>query len=307
VRPWHVHLRAGLFLPVLWTAWFLPVGAQRRLARWTARFVFRLAPRLRRRLEKNLGRVLGRHDPARLRAAVLAVLAHYGDYLLDFFALQRGRRDRLLRSSRGDERLRAAAAQGRGVILATAHLGSWEMAALFLADQARAITVVSAPEEIGYLGALRSSIRSGQRHDELLLGGDPMAALDLLERLRGGGMVGMQLDRAVGSSFASVPFCGARLKMPRGPARLARASGAPIVPVFALFAEGGGYELVVEEPVDPRGITEEELQMRLAAVLERHVRARPEQWLMMQDPWDDGAPPGRPAPSAAHAASGADA
>jgi KDO2-lipid IV(A) lauroyltransferase len=288
VKPWHHHLRVILFVPVLLTAWFLPARAQRRLARVTARFVHVLAPRLRARLEKNLSRALGGGaPPARLKEAVLAALVNYGDYLLDFLALQRRRRRGLLRSSAGAERLQAAAAQGRGVILATAHLGSWEMAALFLSDEARTLTLVSAPEEIAYLGALRSAIRSEQRHGELLVGRDPMAVLALLEKLRAGGMVGMQLDRAVGDSYASVPFCGARLRMPRGPARLALASDAFVVPVFALFAQGGGYDLVIEEPIDPRGRTEEELLARFAAVLERYVRAHPEQWLMMQDPWDD--------------------
>jgi len=75
--------------------------------------------------------------------------------------------------------------------------------------------------------------------------------------------------------------------MPRGPARLAHASEALLVPVFATIAEDGSYDLVIEPPIDPRGLTEAELMARLAALLERKVRAHPEQWLMMQDPWDD--------------------
>jgi KDO2-lipid IV(A) lauroyltransferase len=222
---------------------------------------------------------------------VLQVLTNYGYYVLDFFALQRRRDDSMLRSRCGREHLVAAAAEHRGVILVTAHLGSWEMAARFMADEARSLTLVSAPEEIGYLGDLRSAIRSGQRHDELLLGRDPMAGLELLQRLRSGGMVGMQLDRAVGSSYTSVPFCGGRIRMPRGPARLAHASEALLVPVYATLAEGGGYDLVIEPPIDPRGLDEAALMDRLARLLERVVRSHPEQWLMMQDPWDDAAAP----------------
>jgi KDO2-lipid IV(A) lauroyltransferase len=296
-RPWHYYLRSTLFVVVLATAWLVPRRGQRWLSWITARCIVALAPRLRRRLAKNLSRAMdGERDPARLRAATYRVLEHYGQYLLDFLAMRVGRGAKLRRGTPRTERLREAAAHGRGVILATAHLGSWEMAARFLADEARSVTLVSVPEEIGYLGALRSSIRAGFDHDEVLLGGDPMAALALLEKLRQGGLVGMQLDRVAGDRFSSVPFCGARLKMPRGPARLAHATGAPIVPVFALFTDDGHYELVIEEPLDPAGLDEDEIQRRLAALLESKVRAYPDQWLMMQDPWDDALPSSEPRP-----------
>jgi KDO2-lipid IV(A) lauroyltransferase len=268
---------------------FLPRGARRWLARITARFVYLLAPRLRRRIEKNLSRIIpGELSKARLKESVLTVLMHYGDYVLDFLALLRGDRESMLRGSRGEERLQVAASSGRGVILATAHLGSWEMAALFLARRDYRVTLVSIPEEIGWLGRLRSKIRSAQRHQEILLG-SPMAAIDLMNRLRAGEFVGVQLDRATGGASASIPFCGHRLRMPRGPARLARATGASILPVFALSIEDGRYELVIEEPIDPAGLDEAEILDRLARLLERYVRTYPEQWLMMQDPWDDEA------------------
>lgn len=269
---------------------FLPRAVRRRLARITARFVYVLAPRLRRRIEKNLTRVApGPLSKERLKRSVLTVLVHYGDYVLDFLALLRGDRESMLRGSQGEERLQLAASNGRGVILATAHLGSWEMAALFLARRSYRVTLVSIPEEIGWLGRLRSRIRSAQRHDEILLGGNPMAAIELMNRLRAGEFVGVQLDRATGGASASIPFCGHRLRVPRGPARLAHATGASILPVFALSMEDGRYELVIEEPIDPAGLDEAAILDRLARLLERYVRSYPEQWLMMQDPWDDEA------------------
>jgi KDO2-lipid IV(A) lauroyltransferase len=288
-RPWHHYLRSALFGVVFATS-LLPRGARRALARITARFVYVLAPRLRRRLEKNLSRVMsGEISPGRLRDSATAVLVHYGDYVLDFLALLRGNRDSLLRESRGEEQLQRAASTGRGVILATAHLGSWEMAAMFLARRSHRVTLVSIPEEIGWLGRLRSRIRTAQHHDEILLGGSPMAAIELMNRLRAGEFVGVQLDRATDGTSASVPFCGHLLRMPRGPARLAHATGASILPVFALSREDGRYDLVIEEPIDPTGLDEAAILARLAALLERYVRNYPEQWLMMQDPWDDKA------------------
>ena len=298
-RPWHHYLRSALFVVVLGTS-FLPRWARRGLARITARFVYVLAPRLRRRIEKNLSRVMvGALPPARLRASTVAVLVHYGDYVLDFLSLLRGDVGRWRGATTGEERLERAMTAGRGVLLATAHLGSWEMAALFLARRTQRVTLVSMPEEIGWLGRLRSRIRSSQSHEEVLLGNDPMAVIELLNRLRAGEFVGVQIDRVAGGGAANVPFCGHHLVMPRGPARLAHATGAWILPVFAITAADGKYDLVVEEPIDPTGLDEPAIQAKLAGLLECYVRRHPEQWLMMQDPWSDAAAAGRVGAAAA--------
>lgn len=273
---------------------FLPRSVRRGLARITARFVYVLAPRLRRRIEKNLSRVLdGEVTPARLRTSVLAVLVNYGDYVLDFLALLRGNQGPSKGVTTGEEWLQRAGTAGRGVLLATAHLGSWEMAALFLSRRTSRVTLVSLPEEIGWLGRLRSRIRGAQSHEEVLLGDDPMAVIELMERLRAGHFVGVQMDRVAGGGAASVPFCGHHLFMPRGPARLAHATGAWILPVFAITAADGRYDLVIEEPIDPKGLDEAAIQAKLACLLEKYVRRHPEQWLMMQDPWNDAAASGR--------------
>jgi KDO2-lipid IV(A) lauroyltransferase len=288
-RPWHHYLRSALFLVVFATS-LLPRRARRSLARLTARFVYVLAPRLRRRIEKNLTRVLGGDvAPGRLRASVVAVLVNYGDYVLDFLALLRGDPQRWRGATTGEDGLQRARTAGRGVLLATAHLGSWEMAALFLSQRMTSVTLVSLPEEIGWLGRLRSRIRNSRSHKEVLLGDDPMAVIELMTRLRAGEFVGVQLDRVAGGGAATVPFCGHRLFMPRGPARLAHATGAWILPVFAFTGPDGRYDLIIEEPIDPEGLDEAAIQAKLAGLLETHVRRHPEQWLMMQDPWNDAA------------------
>ena len=259
VRPWHHYLRQILFLPMLAAAWLAPRSVQRWLASTTARFVYVLAPRLRRRLERNLRQARPGATPDQIRRSVIAVLRNYGCYLLDFFALMRGPRPDLLRREAGPEVLQALLDRGKGAILATAHLGSWEIAGLALARKQAGVAMVSAAEEIGYLGALRTRIRGQLRHREILLEDGPHAMIELLGRLRDGGLVGLQMDRVGRAASLAVPFLGARLRMPRGPARLATLSGAPILPVFAVFNEEGTYDLIAEEPIDPEGRTEEEL------------------------------------------------
>jgi KDO2-lipid IV(A) lauroyltransferase len=275
-----------LFLPVLGTAWFTPYSVQRWLARTTARFVYVLAPRLRRRLLHNQRMVQPDASEEEIRRSALSVLRHYGYYLLDFFSLRLGLRKDILRRSATPRSFEQLQQNGRGVIFATAHIGSWEIAGFALAMRGAEAAMVSDAEEIGYLGSLRSRIRQRLQHDEVLLQEGPHASIDLLHRLRSGGLVGLQMDRGgQGTGMQSVPFLKGHLKMPRGPARLAVLTNACILPVFALFNEEGTYDLMAEPAIDPKGLREEEILQRLAGILESYVQRYPDQWLMMQNPW----------------------
>jgi hypothetical protein len=73
--------------------------------------------------------------------------------------------------------------------------------------------------------------------------------------------------------------------------RIARDSGAPIVPTFAR-REGDGYMILIEEPffVPKTDNVEADVQAGLellVAVLERNLRAAPDQWVMFQRVWTD--------------------
>ena len=76
-------------------------------------------------------------------------------------------------------------------------------------------------------------------------------------------------------------------------ARLALRTGAPIVPVFADFAPGGGYRVTFAPPVElPAGEGEEavaELTRRCLALVEAATREAPERWFWLHDRWK-GAP-----------------
>jgi lauroyl/myristoyl acyltransferase len=63
----------------------------------------------------------------------------------------------------------------------------------------------------------------------------PFLTFEILRRaLASGGIVGMLGDAMRGSDVIELPFLGATMAFPAGPARLAAATGAPIVPAFAV-------------------------------------------------------------------------
>jgi lauroyl/myristoyl acyltransferase len=70
------------------------------------------------------------------------------------------------------------------------------------------------------------------------------------EHLRAGGMVVIALDGQEGDSTLEVPCLGRRIRLRRGPAILARLSGAPLIPITQHWEPyGGKVRLTVHDPL----------------------------------------------------------
>jgi lauroyl/myristoyl acyltransferase len=70
------------------------------------------------------------------------------------------------------------------------------------------------------------------------------------EHLQAGGMVVIALDGQEGDSTLEVPCLGRRIRMRRGPAMLARLSGAPLIPITQNWEPyGGKVRVTVHEPL----------------------------------------------------------
>jgi len=96
----------------------------------------------------------------------------------------------------------------------------------------------------------------------------------------------LSADQVAARDGERFPFLHGVAPFSLWPARLALASGAPIVPAFNVRTPGGGYRLHLEPPIFPgEGETPEALLLRLVAILERYVRDYPEQWLMIRPFW----------------------
>ena len=80
--------------------------------------------------------------------------------------------------------------------------------------------------------------------------------------------------------FASVPFFNKQLELPTGPIRLALATGATLLPVFAVTEANGEFEVSIEEPLYPSSnpATIEDIAAAYAKRLEPFVLKHPDQW-----------------------------
>lgn len=230
-----------------------------------------------RRLRTNLARVAPREDPESL---VRAGMRSYARYWRELFALP-GMDHAKLRclvelGLRGREHLDAAVARGRGVVLALPHAGNWELAGLWLAGRYGPFATLAErlrPESL-YRRFVAARAELGI---EVLAG--PRA---LRRRLADGGIVGLLADRDLGPAGMEVEFFGATSRFPTGPARLAHASGAVLLPAACWFTEQG-WGTRIHPPVDPRDPLA--ATQALADRFAEEIRAHPSDWHMLAEPW----------------------
>ena len=136
----------------------------------------------------------------------------------------------------GFEHVTAALERGTGAILALPHLGGWEWAGRWLADQGHRMTVVveriEPPELFDWFVRLRNELGM----TVVPLGPVPRSAV--LQALRDNEIVCLLCDRDIQGGGVEVEFFGERTTLPAGPATLALRSGAPILPVGVYFTGG---------------------------------------------------------------------
>jgi len=244
-------------------------------------------PEVRRRIVRNLRRVHGRRGIWREQLDAVETLANYAACFAE--AIGSDREDARPRVKvRGEERLRAALAQG-GVVLVTAHIGPWELTAQqFGRALAADVILVMEREPNAEAGDLQDRQRSERGLKVLHIGAHPTDALPLITHLKKGGVAALQLDRVPPSGrVVDVSLFGAPFRAPEGPFRLAGLSGAQVVPVFARRHGFFDYELEVSEPVAlGRRPTAEELRaaaQQAISAMERFVSASPTQWFHFSD------------------------
>ncbi|GAG49860.1 unnamed protein product, partial [marine sediment metagenome] len=128
----------------------------------------------------------------------------------------------------GVERLQAVLAGGRGAVCITGHLGNWELAGHCLAVNGVPLHALYRPLENPYLDRLLRRMReqSGMRVYE-----KRDAVRGMLRVLRAGEAVGLLVDQDGGDAGVFVPFFGRLASTLPTAARIARRTGAAILPV----------------------------------------------------------------------------
>jgi len=267
----------------------LPRRVSYLIATLVGDIIYLVSPRIRGSIASNVKHVLGAEsDDAAVRSVVRGVLRNASKNYLDLIRIPRMKPEEIKRqvTPHGVHHLADALASGRGVMLLTAHLGSFDMAVQLLAvHSVRTTILVEALEP----ERLLDHVVSLRRNKGLNIIPAKSGALQaMLQSLRNGEIVLIACDRDVTGEAPKALFFGEETRLPDIGVRLALRTGAAIIPVFNLRRDNGQYDVYVEPPIEvaPNGDgTVAEHMNEVIHVMEKYIRSCPEQWAVLEPVW----------------------
>jgi KDO2-lipid IV(A) lauroyltransferase len=244
---------------------------------------FLAAPGARRGVRANLAVVAPERNTS---ATVRRIFVEQTRNYVEIFSIPRLDPQKLLGQIRADgwEHVVRAYEEGKGVILASAHLGPVSFVGQMVLAHGYPVAL---PVEVETSEFQRSVNRARGGAGLQLIRTD--SALGIFRVLREGKVLGILADRAVTGVGERVEFFGREALLPSAAVVLSLRTGAPLIPSFAGRTHGmltASFEPPLEIPhTGDRDADVREGIQRFARVLERYVRRTPEQWTVFEDFW----------------------
>ena len=288
--------RVALFKTLATAMEFAPERVDRWIGEQVAGTVGRLSGGPRSNLRANVRRALGssQAQPSSelLDRYVDRGFETYGRYWAEgakLPAISQANVNKQFCFSEGLEHLQAAAATGRGVVIAIPHIGSWEWGGAFMANIGLPMHAVAEaldpPELFEWFAKKRRAI--GIEVAPL----NEQAGTVLLSTIKAGKIVGLLCDRDIQHNGIPTRLLGEEVTIPAGPATLALRTGAVLLAGACYAGPGDGHHAVFTPPIPTErlGKLREDVSrvtQLVADELGGLIRRAPDQWHVLQPRFD---------------------
>lgn len=279
------------FLILQWTMARLPRSLAYALAVLVARMAWIFARRARRLLMANLQIALPERTPAELRWIAWRNFRNHSKAYADLMKLPVARVEDLrpLLHLEGVDHLETALQRGKGVLVISAHMGSWEIAAAIWSATIAPVSLFAEelePREL-YDWYRQTRARLGISVLPLSRGG----LRRVIQALEAHEMVVTAIDRDILGTGLRLDFFGRPARIPAGPAAIALKHGTPLLPVCVYRRSDDSYQAVgfppiFAEPTGNRAADERRVTGQLLRRLEEMIRQHPDQWHMPHPIWE---------------------
>lgn len=268
---------------------YLPASIGYIIAYIVADTVYALSPGLRQTISDNMRHVLGPEaDNNEIKRAARGVLRNTAKNYFDLVKVPR------MKLSDIETRMtihnfpyfEQALNKGKGVILTTAHLGSFDIAVQMLARRSIKTTVMVEPLQPPSLHKHVTSLR--QSNGISFVPAEVGSMGLMLRSLHRGEVVLLVCDRDIAGNGLKSDFFGSETTLPTAAVRIAMRTGAAIVPVFNLRRGDGYFDAYFEPAVDiipsGNGAVAKNLE-QVVNVMEKYIKECPEQWVVLSPIW----------------------
>lgn len=273
----------------------LPLPVLYRVVDWIADLAYYLDRGRAQGLKKNLEHITQTlHDPRPVSALARRSYRHMATYMAEFFGTPGYPPHALAQRVRitGQEHLEAALRQGRGVLLLSAHYSNWELCASMVAYLGYPVHVVANQHPNPRVQRLFQQPRAHNGVQTLDVYHSVRPTFKLLKQ---NSVVALMADRDLSGTGIPIQFFGRAVAFPRGPARFAIGSRAPVVFTFIRRRHDRSYELTYSPPIFPPTSGEREanvaaLTQSFARIIESEVAKDPTQYTVFFPIWEASAP-----------------
>lgn len=204
----------------------------------------------------------------------------FGMMILDRFAVYAGQKKRFKIKIDGVEYYNSLNEGEKGFILASAHIGNFEITGYLLKSDRKTIHAVAFDGETADIKANRNKVLNANSIKIVPLKGDMSHLFTIMNALRNGDIVCMPCDRILGSKkHITTNFLGYPAKFPAGIYAISKSMEVPVLGIFTFKTSIKGYTVFVRQLRD-------NTPFEYVKEMERLVKSHPCQFFNYYDFWE---------------------
>lgn len=269
----------------------LPLKLAYSLAKRVSCIQYFLSKKDRDSVAQNLS-VITKKDIKECRKLAMKVFKNFGLYLVDFFRMQNLSKEDIRKRVKveGIENIEGVLKQDRGGIILTCHIGNWELGGVAMAMMGYDMSAVAMNHKHKNINDFFIKKREEKGLKVILIDHSMKRCISALRRK---GLLAIAGDRDFTNNGMTMDFFGMPTSIPKGPAMFALKTNSPIIPGVLVRQDSFNYKLIFSAPIELKetpGMDKDEIikeaNKKFVAVMEKYIRAYPEQWLIFRKFWE---------------------
>lgn len=290
-------LSVAMAATLSWFFFLVPAPLRNIFAERCGLLFFRFSHAYRENVLNNVQQVLGKEqEDAHVRDVAKSIFRNSALNFMDLLTLPRRSNQSLARSThvvQGEwSMIDDALATGRGIIFATGHVGCFDFIGQSFVAHGLKMTIVTGRTTSRFIFDGVTWLRGSR--GTTFVEPTPSGVRHVIKALRRGECAVFVIDRDFFQNGYEVEFFGRNTTLPPGAVRIARDTGALVIPMFTRRTRRG-HELRIYPPLEIEKTRDVSADVhrgleRLLPILEAGISSAIEQWVMFQKVWPDTPP-----------------